>query len=85
SYFGLVGKEVDFLLRSAGHEDQLLQVCSDLSEPDTRRREFQALAAAGSELGLHGGTVLTWDEEGLETTPKFSIQLTPIWKWLLGK
>jgi predicted AAA+ superfamily ATPase len=85
SYKSSSGREVDFLLRAAGKEDQLLQVCHDLSDPKTRRREYRSLASAGSELGIKSGTVLTWDEEGIETTSQFSIQLFPVWKWLLGK
>jgi len=84
SYKSGGGQEVDFLLRPAGKENRLLQVCSDLSDPKTRRRELHALAAAGRELGLNGGTLLTWDEEGLESTPHFSVQIIPIWKWLVG-
>ena len=77
------GKEVDFLLRSPAGESSLIQVCYDLSDPKTRRRELQALVAAGDELGLSDGTVLTWDEEGVETVANFTIYLTPTWKWLL--
>lgn len=79
------GKEVDFLLRSAGKADQLVQVCYDLSDPKTRTRELQALSAAGSELGLTAGTVLTWDEEGVETCANSTIKLMPVWKWLLNR
>jgi predicted AAA+ superfamily ATPase len=79
------GKEVDFLLRSAGAADQLLQVCYDLSEPKTRRREFQALSAAGQELGLNSATVLTWDEESTETYASVTIACVPVWKWLIGE
>ncbi len=79
------GKEVDFLLRSAGAADQLLQVCYDLSDPKTRRRELQALSAAGNELGLTSGTVLTWDEEGVETYANVTIKCVPAWKWLLNR
>lgn len=85
SFKSVSGKEVDFLLRSAGAEDQLLQVCYDLSDPKTRRRELQALSAAGSEVGLTTGTVLTWDEEGIETCANVTIRLVPIWKWLLKR
>jgi predicted AAA+ superfamily ATPase len=30
-------------------------------------------------------SVLTWDEEGLETGANVTIQLVPIWKWLLKR
>jgi predicted AAA+ superfamily ATPase len=85
SYKTVGGKEVDFILRFADGADQLMQVCYELAEPKTRKREFQALAAAGVEAGLTCGTVLTWDEEGQETISGFSIRVIPVWKWLLGR
>lgn len=85
SYKTAGGKEVDFLLRGRDNPDALLQVCYDLSEPKTRRRELQALAKAGEELGLGDGTVLTWDEAGEESVGDFRIRLIPAWSWLLGE
>ncbi len=84
SYKTAGGKEVDFLVRGRDVPDGLLQVCYDLSEPKTRRREFLALAKAGEELGLMEGTVLTWDEAGTESVGEFRIRLVPIWSWLLN-
>lgn len=83
SYKSNSGKEVDFLLQSRAGEQCLMQVCQDLSDPKTRRRELQALAAAGAELSLAEGTLLTWDEEGVETVANFTTSLIPTWKWLL--
>lgn len=78
------GKEVDFLVRSTTGEFRLFQVCYDLADPKTRRRELVALAKAAEELGVTAGTVLTWDEEGEETFGSCLIHLVPVWKWLLN-
>ena len=78
------GKEVDFVVRSTSGEFQLFQVCYDLSDAKTRKRELVALTKAAEELGLAAGTVLTWDEEGEETIGSCRIHLVPVWKWLLG-
>lgn len=83
SYKTTSGKEVDFLLRSTGKADKLVQVCYDLSDTKTRQREIQALCAAGSELNHSHGTILTWNEEGQENIDDFGIFLQPVWKWLL--
>ncbi len=77
------GKEVDFLVRSTMGELCLFQVCYDLSDPKTRKRELQALAKSAEELGLADGTLLTWNEDGLETIGTCRIRLVPVWKWLL--
>lgn len=78
------GKEVDFLVRSTAGETRLYQVCLDLADPKTRRRELSALAKAGEELGVTEGTVLTWDEVGEETIGACRMRLVPVWKWLLA-
>jgi predicted AAA+ superfamily ATPase len=85
TYKTATGKEVDFLLRDPGVENQLLQVCYDLSDRKTRQRELQAIHAAGVELKLDYGTILTWDEEGQEDIDGFSVSLKPVWKWLLDR
>jgi hypothetical protein len=43
------GLEVDFLSYRAGAEAELIQVCADLSAPDTRTRELRALASAAQQ------------------------------------
>jgi len=84
SYKTASGKEVDFVVRSESGEFRLFQVCYDISDPKTRKRELVALTKAAEELGLAAGTVLTWDEEGEETIGSCRIRLLPVWKWLLG-
>jgi len=79
------GKEVDFAVRTATGEFSLFQVCYDLSEPKTRKREFAALAKAAEELGTTGGAVLTWNEECVETVGACRIEVIPVWKWLLRR
>jgi hypothetical protein len=43
------GFEVDFLARFPESREELIQVCADLSEPETREREVRALLAAAAE------------------------------------
>lgn len=51
--------EVDFIAVFAEGEKLLVQVCADLSAPDTRKRELRALQAAMKESGLEHGLVIT--------------------------
>jgi predicted AAA+ superfamily ATPase len=48
------GSEVDFLARSPGEPPLLVQVCSDVQDPQTYDREVRALAAAAGENGKIG-------------------------------
>ena len=43
------GLEVDFLARRPGAGEELIQVCADLSSPETRARELRALTAAAKD------------------------------------
>ena len=78
------GKEVDFVVRREAETAELIQVCYDLSEQKTRKREIQALIAAAGSLQCGSLTVLTWDEEGEESSAAGPVHLIPAWKWLLG-
>jgi len=75
------GTEVDFVFHTPKEDaPQLVQVCWDLSDSKTRRREVQGLVLAMQELGSSRGTIVTWlDEEA----PGGGIDVVPAWKWLL--
>ncbi len=79
------GKEVDFVIRHGGETCCLLQICFDLSEPKTRKREMAGLLKAGEELGCRLLLILTWDEEGEVNHQDRTVKLIPAWKWLLGR
>lgn len=79
------GKEVDFVIRTAGETTELLQVCYDLSDPKTRKREITALLTAAEELLCSTLKILTWDEEGAVAILGRNILFVPCWKWLLGR
>jgi len=75
------GTEVDFVLVGKDrNERRLIQVCWDIHDPVTQKREVSALLSAMHELGLRRGTIVTWmDEDVLDKR----IDIIPAWKWLL--
>jgi hypothetical protein len=76
------GGEVDFLCTDPTQDSpSLIQVCWDITDPDTREREISSLAAAMKETKAERGTVVTWMDEDYTTK---NIQITPAWKWLLA-
>ena len=81
-------EEVDFVLRQKGKITRLIQVCYDLSNPDTKKREIRSLIKAKQELGCNELVILTNDYEALETIEWFGekarITFLPLWKWLLN-
>ena len=79
-------EEVDFVVKEGLKIAQLIQVCADISDPKTLKREMRALIKASQELNCddllllndrtHGEEMLKW--QGVERR----IQLMPLWQWL---
>lgn len=78
------GKEADFILKKGREVAEVIQVCRDISNINTRERELNSLVAAGKELRCVNLLVITWDEEGEEKYGNNSIRFIPLWKWLCG-
>ena len=77
------GHEVDFFLDAAKQQHrELIQVCWDLSDEKTRQRELRALTVAMNETGVKRGTIVTWFHE---ETGSHSINIIPLWKWLIQR
>jgi hypothetical protein len=77
------GYEVDFLIDESGKRT-LIQVCFDLSHIDTFNREKRAILAGIRELGLKSGLILTQHEKREEKIENYSLQIMPVWEWLLS-
>ena len=78
-----LGKEVDFVVKEGLRVKELIQVCRDPSDPETRRREIKGLVKAMGGFGLKEGLVLTEDFEDEEEVDGKRIVYRPLWKWLL--
>jgi len=76
------GSEVDFLLIKNG-QIKLIQVCYDLRQIDTFTREKKAILSGIRELELKSGLILTQDEKREEKIQNYSLQIMPVWEWLL--
>jgi len=76
--------EVDFVVKEGRNIKELIQVCYDTSNYDTKKREVCALLKSGKELKCRKLTVITDDYEALESADGRKIKFIPLWKWLLG-
>ncbi|MBU2639031.1 MAG: ATP-binding protein [Nanoarchaeota archaeon] len=77
------GKEVDFLIKEGTKVKELLQVCFNANEPQTKKRELNSLIEAMKEFKLKTGIVITEDKEMEERVSGKTIRFLPLWKWLL--
>jgi predicted AAA+ superfamily ATPase len=82
-YFVSADKEVDFVLKKGEKIMQLIQVCYNIEDFDTKARELNALVTAGKELKCNHMFVITWDYERVEKYKNRKIEFFPLWKWLL--
>ena len=77
--------EVDFVIKQGLKVAQLIQVCYNIEDESTKKREVTALLGAMDEFGLDSGMIITWDYECTEQIAKKKIVYVPLWKWLLVK
>ncbi len=82
------GREVDLvaLLPLAPGQDRailLVQVCASLADPRIKQSEVRSLSEAMVELAVAEGTIVTWHTD--ETIPVGfgTIQVVPVWRFLL--
>ncbi len=79
----LVQEEVDFVVKEKASVKELIQVCWDMRDTRTKKRETKALLKAMEEFKLDEGTVITEDREGKEAVDGKEIKMIPLYKWLL--
>lgn len=77
------GYEVDFLAEDLSGGRELVQVCADLDDPTTRRRELRALEEALAETAGERATLVTLREEGSLSIGGRPARIVPAWRWLL--
>ena len=80
-------EEVDFIIKEGKQIKELVQVCKDIANPETKQREVRALLKASKELRCKNLIVITEKYETEEEAEWFGlhgkIKFIPIWKWLL--
>ena len=72
--------EVDFYIPE---EAMAIQVSYSLEDPETRKREINTLSLLHKAFPLKKALVITYDEEGIMETNGLTIEIVPVWKWLL--
>ena len=77
------GKEVDFVLKRGLKVNQMIQVCFDLDNYDTRMRQYKSLVKASKELNCSDLLVITSEKKSEKTYKDKTIKIIPLWEWLL--
>lgn len=78
-------QECDFVVQRGSGVQSLVQVCWDLSDADTRRREINGLIEASIATGCDQLLIITSEaSESIEVEGK-RIRIVPAWRWLLDR
>jgi uncharacterized protein len=79
-------EEVDFVVKEGLQISRLIQVCSDISNPKTLKREMRALIKASQELHCDELLLLNDCVDRTETfhwqDTERQIRMMPLWQWL---
>jgi len=78
------GLEVDFLARHPVAGQELIQVCADLSAPETLARELRAPTVAAKEHPRATRRLLVPDRDALARVNAPAIHVQPAYEWLLA-
>jgi predicted AAA+ superfamily ATPase len=79
-------QEVDFVITELGKPVDAIQVCySDLEDPETKRREINALLECLQTLKLSSGKILTLSLEDTFVRDGKTIHLIPLYQWLFER
>jgi len=78
-------EEVDFVVKEGLKIKKLIQVCYDITDIKTKKREIRALVKASEELKCNNLLIITEDKEGEEKVKGKKIKYIPLWKWLLSE
>lgn len=79
-YFYNKAVEVDFYIPE---HDWLLQTSYSIADDETREREISALLKVCKHLNAKKLTIITYNEEETITVDNITIEVIPLWKWLL--
>ena len=72
--------ECDFLRVERDRVMEAIQVCHDLSNPETRRRELKGLMAACTRFGLNKGTIITGDDFDQWSIEQMEVDVVPFYR-----
>lgn len=73
--------ECDFIISNKGKITQALQVCYDVTEQETKKREVKGLLTACKNFDLDTGTIISYDSDDEFVQEDIKIKIIPFYKW----
>lgn len=75
-------REIDFVIKKGLRPELLIQVCYDIGDFETKKRELLSLIKASDKLNCKNLLIITQDFENEEKIKGKIIKFVPLWKWL---
>jgi len=82
-YYSQSKEEVDFIIKDNLKIKELIQVCFNPDNIETREREINSLLRASRYLKCDNLKIITSDSEKTDQIKGKEIKFVPLWKWLL--
>ncbi len=82
-YFKSQSAEADFVVCDGNRTQAVFQVSYDISSPKTRTREIRSCIAAAKATGCKNLYLITDHERETVVVNDYTIQVLPIWEWLV--
>mgnify|MGYP001583711842 FL=1 len=79
----ILHEEVDFAIKEKSRVKELIQVCYDLNNFDTKERELRSLIKASDELKCDNLFIITGNYKKEEKIKNKIINYIPLYEWLL--
>ena len=76
-------KECDFVIQTETAVKELVQVCWDMKDNETRNRELDGIREAALLTGCRNMTIVTREQEEVVEDAAGTIHIVPAWKWFL--
>lgn len=76
-------REVDFVVKKSQKASQLIQVCWQIHDIETKKRELKPLFKASDELKCDDLLVITGDYQAEENIDGRVVKFISLWQWLL--
>jgi hypothetical protein len=82
-YWKDADSELDFVIKKGLKITHAIQVCYDINDQKTKKRELKGLINGMIHFKLNHGIIITWDHEDSEEIEGKKIEYIPLWRWLL--
>jgi predicted AAA+ superfamily ATPase len=83
-YMQELNYEIDFMIKEGLKIKQLIQVCYDIENHETKKREINSLLKASEKTKCSNLLIITANYKGEEKIENEKIDIIPLWKWLVG-